>query len=108
MDNLENHFGDDASLDEKDKTSIRDYLVDNSAENSTKESAFHILKSIQNIETIAVTKTPYWEKRHDAIDKRIFASIDVAAKSNCKACHQNIEQGLLNDKDIKIPEMAKG
>lgn len=108
MDNLENHFGDDASLDEKDKNSIRDYLVDNSAENSTKESAFHILKSIKNTEIIAVTKTPYWEKRHDEIDKSIFASKDVVAKSNCKACHKNIEQGLLNDKDIKIPEMAKG
>ena len=108
MDNLENHFGDDASLDEQDRLSIRDYLLKNSAESSTKESAFMILKSIKAEDTIAITKTPYWEKRHETIDKTIFASKKVAAKSNCKACHNNIEQGLLNDKDIKIPELSKG
>ncbi|MDO8453773.1 MAG: cytochrome b/b6 domain-containing protein [Sulfurimonas sp.] len=108
MDNLENHFGDDASLDEKDKKSIRDYLVENAAENSTKESAFNILKSIKNTEAIAITKTPYWQKRHEDIDKNIFASKEISVKSNCKACHKNIEQGLLNDKDIKIPKISKG
>lgn len=108
MNNLENHFGDDASLNEKDKNSIRDYLVRNAAESSTKESAFYILKSMKNTEIIAVTEMPYWIKRHDDIDKSIFASKEVSAKSNCKACHSNIEQGLLNDKDIKIPQMAKG
>ena len=108
MDNLENHFGDDASLDEQNRLSIRDYLLQNSAESSTKESAYNILKSIKTEGTMAITKTPYWQKKHDEIDKTIFASKEVAAKSNCKACHTNIEQGLLNDKDIKIPEMSKG
>lgn len=108
MGDLENHFGDDASLDAQDTASIREYLVKNAAESSTKESAFKILKSLKNKETMAITKTPYWIKRHEEIDKDIFASKEVKAKSNCKACHQNIEQGLLNDKDIKIPEIAKG
>ena len=108
MGDLENHFGDDASLDENDTNSIRDYLVKNAAESSTKESAYKILKSIKDKENIAITQTPYWQKRHDEIDKNIFKSKEVKAKSNCKACHQNIEQGLLNDKDIKIPEISKG
>ena len=108
MADLENHFGDDASLDEQETASIREYLVKNAAESSTKESAFKILKSLKDKETIAITKTPYWIKRHEEIDKNIFASNEVKAKSNCKACHQNIEQGLLNDKDIKIPDIAKG
>jgi len=108
MDNLENHFGDDASLEASDKEFIKDYLVQNAAENSTKESAFKILKSIKDEEIIAITKTPYWKRRHSEIDKSIFTSKEIAAASNCKACHQNIEQGLLNDKDIKIPEIAKG
>lgn len=108
MADLQNHFGDDASLDTQDTASIREYLVKNAAESSTKESAFKILKSLKNKETIAITKTPYWIKRHDEIDKNIFASKEIKAKSNCKACHKNIEQGLLNDKDIKIPDIAKG
>jgi cytochrome b len=108
MDNLENHFGDDASLDTQDTIFIKEYLVKNSAESSTKEAAFKILSSIKDKNTIAITKTPYWKKRHKEIDAAIFASKEVRAQSNCKACHRNIEQGLLNDKDIKIPETTKG
>lgn len=108
MDNLENHFGDDASLDENDTLFIKEYLVTNAAESSTKEAAYKILKSINDKDTIAITKTPYWKKRHQEIDKEMFATPEVKAESNCKACHNNIEQGLLNDKDIKISDLAKG
>ncbi len=105
MDDLENHFGDDASLEEEDKISIQNYLVQNSSENSTKESAFKILKSIKDEDIIAITKTSYWEQKHDDIDKMLFKNKKIGKISNCKACHQNIEQGLLNDKDIKIPSI---
>lgn len=108
MDNLGDHFGDDASLDENDTLFIKEYLVKNAAESSTKEAAFKILKSVKEKETIAITQTPYWKKRHQGVEKELFASKEVKAQSNCKACHQNIEQGLLNDKDIKISELAKG
>ena len=105
MDNLENHFGDDASLDDEDKESIKKYLVQNSSENSTKESAFKILRSIKNKDIIAITKTSYWKRKHHDIDKKIFENKKIGINSNCKACHKNIEQGLLNDKDIKIPNV---
>ena len=104
MDNLENHFGDDASLDDEDKESIKSFLVQNSAENSTKESAFKIGKSIKNDNIIAITKTSYWKKQHRDIDKKIFKNKKVGKISNCKACHENIEKGLLNDKEIAMPK----
>ena len=104
MENLEDHFGEDASLDGEDTTSIKEYLAKNSAESSTKESAFKILSSMYSNESMAITKTPYWKRRHSEIDKSVFESKKVAARSNCKACHKNIEQGLLNDKEIKIPQ----
>ncbi|WP_457747764.1 cytochrome b/b6 domain-containing protein [Sulfurimonas sp.] len=104
MDDLENHFGDDASLDKADVLSIRNYLLSHSANNSTKEAAFYILQSLENNSTIAITKTPYWIKRHKNIDKNIFHTKKVLKKSNCKACHKNFEQGLLNDSDIEIPK----
>ena len=104
MDNLENHFGDDASLEKADLVSIKEYLIKNAAETSTKESAFKILMSSKSDETIAITKTAYWEKKHAQIEKNIFKSKNVLSKSNCNACHKNVEQGLLNDKEIKISQ----
>jgi len=104
MDNLEDYFGNDASLENEDTLLIRNYLLSYAAESSTKESALKILKSIENNATIAITKTPYWVKRHKEIDKEVFKSQKVKKISNCKACHQNFENGLLNDKDIQIPK----
>jgi hypothetical protein len=104
MADLENHFGDDASLDKKDRVEIESYLLANSAENSTKEAAFYIAKSIKKADTIAITKTPYWKKRHAKIDKKIFNSPKVKSKANCKACHRGFEKGIIDDSLIAIPK----
>ena len=65
MDSLDNHFGDDASLDAKTTESIKEFLVKNSAESSTKESSLRILASLENDKTyLAITETPFWKNRH--------------------------------------------
>jgi cytochrome b len=103
MANLEDHFGDDASLDAKDTQSILAYLLDNAAEYSTSEASVNILKSLQNKDTIAITQTPFWKKRHHDIDAKYFKSKQVKSKANCKACHIDIEKGLIEDSNIKMP-----
>ncbi len=106
MDNLDDHFGDDASLDEATRVSIKEYLMKNSAESSSKESAFYILESIKgNQDIIAITQTPYWKKRHVGIDKNIFSRNEIKSKANCKACHSDIEKGMIEDMNIKIPKI---
>ena len=103
MAGLNNHFGDDASLDEATRVEIEKYLVKNSAEHSTKESAVYILQSLKNY-PIAITQTPFWKKRHKDIDKQIFKSKEVKSKANCKACHKDIEKGIIEDRNIEIPK----
>jgi len=102
MDTLQNHFGDDASLDAATTESIKAFLVKNSAETSTKDSSLRILASLDNAKTyLAITETPFWKNRHKEIDKAVFKRADIGKPSNCKACHDNIENGLLNNRDIK-------
>ena len=102
MESLENHFGDDASLDPQTTLSIKEFLVQNSAESSTKESAFRIMSSMKSDQNyIAMTETPFWKSRHKKIDKAVYARADIGKPSNCKACHANIENGLLNNRDIR-------
>lgn len=102
MDGLENHFGDDASLDEQTTESIKEFLVKNSAESSTKESSLRILASLEKEKTyLAITETPFWKNRHKKIDKAVYTQKEIGKPSNCKACHDNIENGLLNNRDIK-------
>ncbi|WP_419766374.1 MAG: cytochrome C [Arcobacter sp.] len=101
MDNLENHFGDDASLDEKDEKTILDFLVKYSAEKSTKEASFKILKSLENKDIIAITQTSFWKNEHKDIPKDVFLHNEVKSKANCKACHSDVEKGLIEDDKIK-------
>ena len=106
MKDLENHFGDDASIDELTNISISNFLKQNSAENSTHQASLGILNSLKdnNSTIIAISKTPYWVKRHKEIDKNIFKQKNIRSRANCKACHTDIEYGLLENDLIKIPK----
>ncbi|MGB5867134.1 MAG: cytochrome b/b6 domain-containing protein [Arcobacteraceae bacterium] len=106
MANLENHFGDDASTDEDTTAYILAFLEDNSAQNSTHQAALKILKSLKgNNSTIAITKTPFWEKKHRDIDNTVFANAKIKSKANCKACHIDIENGLIENDLINMPNL---
>ena len=109
MEDLENHFGDDASLDEPVRVSILAYLEKHAAENSTKEAAFKGMRGAEegNTTLIAYTDTPYWKARHREIDPARFKSKAVKSRANCKACHLNIEKGIIEDEYIRMPEMEK-
>ena len=104
MGTLEDHFGDDASLEKEDTQAILDYLVAHSAQQSSQEAAYKISQSIRKKDIIAITESPYWKRRHQEIDKTIFKQKNIAKASNCKACHGAFESGLLHDKDIAIPK----
>ncbi|MDY0326753.1 MAG: cytochrome b/b6 domain-containing protein [Arcobacteraceae bacterium] len=101
MNDLENHFGDDASLEEEENQNILNFLVQNSAETSTQEMSFKISKSIGNKDIIAITQTSFWKNEHKKIPKEVFEHNEVKSKANCKACHSDIEKGLIEDDKIK-------
>lgn len=101
MGDLENHFGDDASINEESNKNILAFLLKNSAETSTMESAFKFLQSIKNQDIIAMSQTKYWEKTHKEIPKELFDHEKIKSKTNCKACHIDIEKGLIEDENIK-------
>ncbi len=101
MGDLSNHFGDDASLDPADQQSILAYLLAHSAETSDQEMSVKMLKTFQKRDMIAITRTPFWKKRHKDISEEIFTSDHVKSRANCKACHSDVEQGTIEDSAIK-------
>ena len=101
MSNLENHFGDDASINEESNKEILAFLVKSSAETSTTKASWKFLNSIENKDIIALTKTTFWEKKHKDIPKELFLNKDIKNKANCKACHSDVEKGLIENENIK-------
>lgn len=102
MDNLNDHFGDDASIDLNQTKTIKEYLVENSAEHSSHKESQKILKTYRG--EIAITKNSYWNRVHKELsDDEVFLRESIKHKSNCKACHQDIEKGIIDD-NIKVPK----
>lgn len=104
MDIPEDHYGEELDLDEDDAKLIKEYLVKNSAEHSTREAAVKILKSIKNKENVkSIVKTPYWKSTHKNIPNSVFKSKKVDTKFSCDSCHPDILKGKIEDDNIIIP-----
>ena len=105
MNTLNNHFGEDITLEKKVKDEIEAYLVANSAEKSNAEASKKILASLnKNWEAPnCISETPYWIKKHKDIDPAIFSRKSVYSKGNCSACHPSAEIGSFEDRHIRIP-----
>ena len=102
---LDDHFGDDASLDDEDVAEILDYMLASSAEHSTSEASIKLLRSMEaGVEYIRVTDLPYWKKKHSDISSLVYNRSSITSKSNCGACHSGADKGSFEDADIKIPE----
>lgn len=92
MNSLENHFGDDASIDEGDNAKIAEFLMANAADKSHTKWAVKFRKN----DEIAITKSPYWIKKHKKINEKVFAKNEIKSKANCLACHEKIDLGVIS------------
>ncbi len=103
MDNLSEHFGEDASLDDETRDVIANYLVRYSAENWDSEAANNLLL-VDKEKPIQITATAYWKLRHAKIDEEVFKSKPVRTAANCEACHSDAKTGRFADENISIPK----
>ncbi len=92
---LDDHYGEDASLDPDTTAAIRDWLMANAAETADTRAAsvFHL--DPENGIT-RITETPFWKARHGGIRESAFKNPEVGSRSNCAACHGDAERGWFN------------
>ena len=100
MDNLNNHFGEDAGLDQETTDYIEEYLVKNAAD--TRRNGFRdygVLQGIKNSQTpIRITDLPYWIHEHTGeLSPTVWKRTDIGSKANCLACHSDADQGYYED-----------
>jgi len=109
MNNLENHFGTDASLAQEDFISISNYLKTNSAEkNMHYKRSSRIVNSIKKGDIPeSISKTPYIIKKHEEIKPSLITQPEVKGLFNCMACHTTANKGIYNDRDINIPNFGR-
>lgn len=98
MDELPNHFGEDASLPADKAKHIRDYLTANANDVVTQGRARKYMQWVAPTATPQrITDNPDFQRKHGRIAERVWKDPKVVTKSNCPACHRGADQGYYED-----------
>ncbi|WP_448207132.1 cytochrome C [Azospirillum sp. sgz302134] len=83
MDQLDNHFGEKASLPPDVAADIRSYLTRNAAGRGDGQ-------------LLRITEQRWWTREH-RFRPEIWGRSDVRSKVDCEACHRDAARGLYED-----------
>lgn len=106
MASLDDHFGQNASLDQEPAAEILAYLKEFSADSpkSSRQSK-RLAKMIPEGETpIRITDTHFWRRKHGGIKAFVWKRPAVETRSKCEACHQDAAKGIFDERTAKIPK----
>jgi nitrate/TMAO reductase-like tetraheme cytochrome c subunit len=99
MNGLSKHFGSDASLDEKRRIAIADFLVAHSGGRKTGDT-----RDAQGKPLLRITETARFERKHREIAPATWQRASVKSPANCTACHRQAAAGDYNERSIRVPK----
>jgi len=101
MNNLADHFGDNAELADSDARLISEYLQNN--------ASGHRWFSSATSKTNRITDTSWFRRAHNEVSSRLVTgNPKVKTFARCGACHLHAKQGNFNEHDVRIPRGAGG
>ena len=105
MNNLEEHYGDNAELSSQQHTEILAYLTTNAADFSKYKRSRKIMATLDESRvTDRITLTPYFIKKHDEIPQKfVIDNPKVGSFSQCNLCHTNTKNGSFSEDEVSIP-----
>ena len=99
MDNLQDHFGEDASLPEDKVKHIKAYLMANAADKRWRSK---MMRGVRKDWTpLRISELPYWKHEHDEVSPAAWKDPRVKSKANCKACHKRADRGIYDDEEYE-------
>lgn len=106
MNELDNHFGEDASLDEPERLAILRMLIDYAADNPNANMLMRrIAASIPRGEQPQrITATRLFTYQHDEVPAHIWKRPKIGSKANCGACHTRANEGRYPEREVRIPK----
>jgi cytochrome b len=103
MQDLADHFGEDASLNAEVAAEITTFLMANGAETWDTEAA-NRFRTVAADAPGRISATPYWVWKHQEIPDGVFSRPSIGGKSACNACHRDANSGRFDDQMITIPK----
>ncbi|MCX7165634.1 MAG: diheme cytochrome c [Rhodocyclales bacterium] len=99
MNGLPKHFGSDASIDEKRRIAISDFLDRNAGSRKTGVTA-----DANGQPLLAISQTAYFQRKHRKVEPAVWQRASIKSPANCTACHAQATAGDYNERSIRIPK----
>lgn len=95
MTTLDDHFGENATLDEASRAEIEAYLVQNAADAGGRSSG--LLYRVSPADTpLRISEMPWFRSEHDGeVSSRKLKK--AGSMANCVACHRGADRGIFED-----------
>lgn len=104
MSGLDQHFGENASLDPLIQKEITAFLAANSADHAQNRRSAKIAQSTPAQSTpLRISETPWFVRKHDEIRGDVWKRPKIGSPANCTACHSGADKGDFAEARIKIP-----
>ena len=105
MGGLEQHFGEDASLDPATQADILRFLEANAADSGNSRMGDKVMQRMdKNAAPLRITETRWFVKKHDEVPRATWTRKSIGTPANCAACHRQAEQGNFDEDAIRIPK----
>ncbi|MBK6630999.1 MAG: diheme cytochrome c [Betaproteobacteria bacterium] len=98
MASLDKHYGDNASLDEKTRRELEDFLVRHAATDRRKAGAG---------DPPRLTESAWFRREHREVPQAVWRDARVKSAANCAACHPRAEAGSYSEREIVVPGLGK-
>lgn len=103
MASLDKHYGDNATLDEKTRRTLEDFLV----RNAGKSSKVGAGGTANGTELPRLTTSPWFKRKHHEVPQTDWRHTKVKTPANCAACHTKAAEGSYREREIVMPDGRK-
>ncbi len=105
MGNLDNHFGENASLDPATRADILKFLETHAADAGTSQMGRRVMQGIGVKDVpLRITETRWFVHKHDEVSRTTWSRKSIGSAANCAACHRQAEQGMFDEDAVRIPK----
>ncbi|MDA8127885.1 MAG: diheme cytochrome c [Betaproteobacteria bacterium] len=105
MGGLDQHFGENASLDPATQADILRFLEANAADSGTSRMGSRVMRSMSPSEApLRITETRWFVRKHDEVSRATWSRKSIGSAANCAACHRQAERGVFDEDTVRIPK----
>jgi len=106
MEGLQDHFGEDATIEPDMARDITDFLVKHAADNPDASDVMkRIARSIPLQESpLRIIEGKMFKYYHDDIPNSMWQREQISSRLNCISCHTRAQEGRYLQREIKIPK----